>query len=190
MKLLPIIVCSIFFTACNSANIKESFLGFQSKPYQEPEGDNIAYLIVDAPKLKKKMMIEDKISVSFYNSCTDNSAFRNEGYIGGFNLSSKDSIGKSKKVKINVNQPLFVEVGYAEQTVQCTNKFRVLPELNSTYKIHWEYSRGACSAAGWKRQDSGEYANSNEINQQNNKGSFWQGASGRTTSEWRGCSAN
>ncbi len=184
--LLPLCILPFLF-ACNAGNIQESMFGLQTKPYTEPTGENLSFLIVEAPALKRKMMIEDKITVSLYNSCTDSSAFRSEGYIGGFNLSSKESIGKTKTVAISTDQPLFVEVGYSEQSVQCTNKFRVLPAKNSTYKIHWEYSWGKCSAGGQKLNRSGSYVQSDEIVQKNNQGSFWNGGSGRTTSEWRTC---
>ena len=187
MKSLLVVFFMLMLVACNSANLKKSFLGFDNQPYVEPESESVAYLVVDAPKLKKKLMVEDTITVSFYNSCTDNSAFRNEGYIGGFELSSKKTLGKTKTVKINVDAPLFVEVGYADESVQCTNKFRLLPEADATYKIHWEYEWGKCSSAGLKALKSGEYVESDEIIQQHNNGSFWNGASGRTTSEWRGC---
>ena len=187
MKIFLIAIL-LMLAGCNTANIKESILGFETKPYIEPNSESIAYLIVDAPKLKKKLLVEDKINISFYNSCTDSKGFRNEGYIGGFELSSKPKIGKTKKVKIDANSPLFVEVGYSETGLKCTNKFRLLPEPNATYKILWEYEWGTCSAGGMKMIDNEKYAKSEEIVQQNNKGTFWAGPSGRTTSEWRGCS--
>lgn len=132
------------------------------------------------------MLLEDKIRVSFYSSCSDDNFFRSDGYIGGFKLSSKEAIGRTRTVLIGAGKPLFVEVGYDQKNFQCTNKFRILPEESGEYKITWMFDRLSCSAEGVKVINGSPTA-SEEISQQNNKGSFWSGESGRTTSEWRSC---
>ena len=173
---------------CSTAELKETVFGFQEKNYVEPVGPNVATLVVEAPKLSKKMwVVEDKITVSFFDSCVEKNEPRRNGYVGGFQLSSNAKIGKSKSVKIPVQAPLFVEVGYAIDSAQCTNKFRLTPEQGERYKIVWEYNFGVCSASGLRITESGKLEPSSQIQQRNNKSGFLAGGSGRTTTEWREC---
>ena len=179
-------VLIVFLSGCGVTQVKESFFGLEKKDYVEPTSGDMAELTVLAPKLKTQFMLQDKIRVSFYNSCSNSDYYRGEGYIGGFELSSKEEIGKSRTVKIDAHKPLFVELGYDQKNFQCTNKFRILPEAQSRYQIDWQAVGIGCRAEGVKISD-GKAVASEEIVQQNNKGSFWSGGSGRTTSEWRAC---
>jgi hypothetical protein len=184
---ISLLVISALIQGCSTTQLHESFFGLEEKPYIEPSESNVATLTVEAPHLKEKMWTEDKISVSFYNSCTDETAFRSEGYIGSIYLSSNESIGKTKTIRLATGNPIYVEVGYAYQSAQCTNKFRLYPMAGSKYKIFWEYNWGTCSASGNKVGEDGILEKSPEIEQKSNKGGFFAGGSGRTTSEWRSC---
>lgn len=188
MKITIILAISLVLSSCATTSVQQFISGFKKTPYIEPEGGDYAYLTIEAPTLKKMLGLHDKIDVFIYDRCIENSEDRKDGYIGGFLLSSKESIGKKRQVKISSNGPAFIEVGYDQPTgIQCTNKFHLKPENNATYHIQWQWAGGKCSALAKKLGEDGQYKESDEITQRNNDGNILVGGSGRTTSEWRVC---
>lgn len=184
--------CSLLGCTSSEYNAKRnsSNAGLPNIHYAEPESADVATLFVQAPKLKTKLGFTDRMSVSFFDSCTDKDSNRKSGYIGAFELSSDENVGKSREVKIPANKTFYVEVGYAYPDIQCTNKFALTPAPGQYYRITWEYNFGVCTAAGEKRSLNGRFEPSLEIDQRKNIDGFWVGGSGRTTTEWRSCNTD
>lgn len=186
-KIFVLFTSVVLLVGCATSEYNSSNTGLENIEYSDPDGGEVATLQVVAPSLKERLWIADRMSVSFFNSCTDEDRSRKEGYVGSFELSSDESVGRSRTVKIPANETIYVEVGYAYPDVQCTNKFAINAKPNETYRIVWEYLPGRCYASGLKLSENGEYIASMDIEQRKNEGSFWKGASGRTTSGWRSC---